>query len=241
MFDEARAFITNTDSIGIADWYVWRDEWPDWRNVNEVEGLLEPIYRMMRVSPPPPPKGTNEKSFDAKSAKRFTSEKSIKSVKNMESKTRAYTNLKEVEDFNVGGDDVLEIANEPSIRKVIEKNNNYPQIEEGPFTLTDGEFVVRGKKRFQKRYEITIEGPQKLTFKTHSRNISVGGISFEDSMPDWINGYFKVRISKPGSKQKIELMCCLVENQKKDERFRVAILPLENAKDEQSLEAWLAA
>lgn len=205
MFDEARAFISNTDSSHYSDWYVWKDEWPDWQPVTEVEGLTEVIYRIMQVSPPPPPKGTGEKSMD------------LSNVKS------------------------LEIADEPSIRKVIEKNNIYPQVEEGPFTVSDGEFVVRGKKRFQKRFEITIEGPKNLSFKTHSRNISVGGISFEDSLPDWLSGYFKVKIAKPKGKQKIELMCCLVENQKPGERFRVAILPLESVKDEQSLETWLAA
>lgn len=78
-------------------------------------------------------------------------------------------------------------------------------------------------------------------FKTHTRDVSVGGMSFVDSLPEWVVGYFAVRISKPNSKQQIELMCCLVENQKPGQRYRVAFLPLENSSDEKSLEIWLAA
>jgi hypothetical protein len=36
-------------------------------------------------------------------------------------------------------------------------------------------------------------------------------------------------------------MCCLVENQKPNERHRLVILPLQSTQDEQNLEAWLAA
>lgn len=196
LFDEARAYISNLDQSELQDWFVWKEDWPDWRPVHEVDGITETIFRMLQVSPPPPPRGASEKS--------------------------------------------IEIP-EPSIRKIIENNSNHLQQSDGPFTVSDGEFIIRSKKRFFKRYEISIEGPQKKIFRTYSRDISVGGISFEESLPDWVTGYFKVRIAKPNSKQKIELMCCLVENQNSEKRFRVAILPLESVKDEKDFEHWLSA
>ncbi len=58
----------------------------------------------------------------------------------------------------------------------------------------------------------------------------------EDSAPDWVKGYFKVRISKPHSKQLIELNCGLIEGQAEGDRFRIAILPLQSIEDEKNLE-----
>lgn len=194
LFDEARAYISNLTRNELQDWFVWKEDWPDWRPVSEVDGITETIFRMLHVSPPPPPRGASEKSIELP---------------------------------------------DPSIRGVIEKNSSYLQQSDGPFTVSDGEFIIRGKKRYFKRFEISIEGSQGELFRTHSRDISVGGISFEESLPDWVSGYFKVRIAKPNNKQKIELMCCLIENQNSGQRFRVAILPLENASDERNFEKWL--
>ena len=72
-------------------------------------------------------------------------------------------------------------------------------------------------------------------------------MSLEDPLPDWVAGYFKVRIAKTSSSQQIELTCCVVETSESEkasgmaDRFRVAILPLENPEDEKNLERWIAA
>jgi hypothetical protein len=105
---------------------------------------------------------------------------------------------------------------------------------------TSDSFVVRAKKRFRKRYSVSIEINGKI-FKTHSRDISVGGVNVEDVIPDWVTGYFKIRLGKSNSKQQIELQCCLVEGQPPHSRYRVQILPLQNESDEANLENWLAA
>ena len=39
LFDEARAFISNLDATEVENWFVWKEEWPDWRLAIEVEGL----------------------------------------------------------------------------------------------------------------------------------------------------------------------------------------------------------
>ena len=55
LFDEARAIISSLSSAQLVNWLVWREDWPDWRNVNEVEGLTEMIFRNLMAAPPPVP------------------------------------------------------------------------------------------------------------------------------------------------------------------------------------------
>jgi len=100
-------------------------------------------------------------------------------------------------------------------------------------------FTLRSSKRFKKRYTVYIELDEKM-FKSHTRDISVGGLNLEDPLPSWVQGHFKVRIGKPNSKKQIELKCCLVDLDN-EERRRIQILPLQKVEDEKALEAWIAA
>ncbi|OFZ12064.1 MAG: hypothetical protein A2Z20_07500 [Bdellovibrionales bacterium RBG_16_40_8] len=180
---------------------MWQEDWPDWRPVTEIEGLTEMIYRVMHVSPPPPPQP--------------------KGTENIEILTKC--------------------IDEPSIKKIMDNHFFPPSEDSRSFTISEGEFISRGKKRFNKRLRVYIVSEQGEKFKTYSRDVSVGGIYLEDSVPEWVSGYFKARIAKPGNKQMIELTCCLIENQKPGESFRIAILPLQSTEDEKNLELWLAA
>lgn len=186
--------VSSQNPLDLENWYVWKEDWPDWRPVLEVEGVKEVIDRIMHVLPPPPP-ATVKESVVSQSQ------------------------------------DLLGIF----------ESNRFRQQEGSREFLLDKEYIARSKRRFPKRMVVTITSNQGQVFKTHTQDISVGGMSFEDSLPEWVAGYFKVRIAKPNSKQQIELSCCLIENQNVGERFRVAILPLENMVDEKNLEAWLAA
>jgi len=62
LFDEARAYLSNQDAADLEHFWLWKEEWPDWRPVSEVEGITEMIFRALHVSPPPPPRGTEELS-----------------------------------------------------------------------------------------------------------------------------------------------------------------------------------
>ncbi len=57
-------------------------------------------------------------------------------------------------------------------------------------------------------------------FSTHSKDISTGGICFEEALPEWVAGYFTVIIK---SENPLEIVCMMVEDQKKD-KFRAEIL-----------------
>jgi hypothetical protein len=104
-----------------------------------------------------------------------------------------------------------------------------------------GEYILRAKQRFNKRMQVLIIGENGQQFRTHSRDVSVGGIFVEDSLPDWVAGYFKVRLSKFNSKKQIELTCHILENQMAGSKDRLGILPLESIEDEKNLEMWFAA
>ena len=168
LLDEARAFICNLKSKDLQYWHVWREEWPDWRPVDEVEGLTEMIHRTLHVSPPPSPS---------------TDEGSLRGV-------------------------------DPEMQGIIEKNF-FPKIKQakdavdlesqtGSFNITKSQFTIRAKKRYKKRLSVEIEAHDQV-FKTHTHDISVGGFFLEDSLPEWISGYFVVRVSKPHAKEQIEL------------------------------------
>lgn len=195
LFDEARAYISNVDKSEWVNWYAWKEDWPDWKPVAEVEGLTEAIIRNLHVSPPPSPKGTNEISIPVKVPSDHTS----------------------IEDLGL------------------------EQEDSSVVDITANDFIMRAKTRYIKKLSVTVYGSGNLQFHTFSRDISVGGIFLEESLPKWISGYFKVRIGRIHSKKRIELTCCLVENQSVNSRYRIAILPFKRVEDERKLEAWLAA
>jgi hypothetical protein len=113
------------------------------------------------------------------------------------------------------------------------------KIESEESDISNVTFTLRSSKRFKKRYSVYIELDEKM-FKSHTRDISVGGLNLEDPLPSWVQGHFKVRIGKPNNKKQIELKCCLVELDN-EERRRIQILPLQKIEDEKALEAWIAA
>ena len=199
LFDEARAIVSSIDVAFILDWYAWREDWPDWKPVSEVEGLSEPIYRQMSVSPPPAPSNTSTASR-------------LKSVPN--------NNIQSDLDF---------------------ESNKFKQQDSSSYKSSFSNFILRNKKRYKKRMPVAIIGSEEQIFRTFTVDVSVGGLLLETKLPNWVTGYFKVRLGKEQTKQQVELMCCLAENQNPDERYRVVILPLTSAKDEKDLENWLVA
>lgn len=52
------------------------------------------------------------------------------------------------------------------------------------------------------------------TFRTETLDISLSGVRFKDSIPDWVAGYFTVLFRKPD--KSFEITCALVEDQKEN-------------------------
>lgn len=72
-------------------------------------------------------------------------------------------------------------------------------------------------------------------FNTNTSDVSVGGICFEEVLPDWVAGYFTVVIK---TDQPIEVICVMVEDQKKD-KFRAEIVEGSQPESSARYSAWL--
>ncbi|MCM2353923.1 MAG: PilZ domain-containing protein [Pseudobdellovibrio sp.] len=104
----------------------------------------------------------------------------------------------------------------------------YPALSsEASAESTDTDyFVVKTKKvihprlhdRIEKQFTATVLG-QTNNFDTTTIDLSEGGIQFNDIIPDWVSGYFIVRIADAG--QIYQVMCSLVEDQKEKKRVQV--------------------
>lgn len=101
-------------------------------------------------------------------------------------------------------------------------------------------FIVKPPKviyeRQHKRYEVQV--PCEVSagakeFKTTSRDISEGGLFFKDLIPDWIAGYFIVKVNN-----QFELMCSIVEDQK--EKCRVQIVSEDRDSQFTKFREWLS-
>lgn len=226
LFDEARAVISAQETDSLVHWWAWRDDWADWRRVTEFEGLTEMIYRQLDVAPPPAP---NTQVSRVDTLVRAASGVGRNGPQGLAPVVQEMTEETDLSEMSL-------IA--PSVDNV---GTAIPE-QTGTFGTpnTDTGFTVRSKRRFKKRYDIQIEIDGKI-FKSHSRDISVGGINLEEPLPDWVQGHFKVRIGKPNSKKQIELKCTLIRQQNSEDRHRIKILPLQNVEDEKKLEVWIAA
>ncbi len=238
LFDEARAFVSNLDASELENWYVWKEEWPDWRPVNDIEGLTEMIFRALHVSPPPPPRGTEDLSVASTNVPVSAPARPTMVMPAMVAAAAAPM-LPQMPT-------ITPTAEGPKVDTAVSRltrtSVSFPQAGTGSFSIAGNEFVVRSQKRYKKRMHVTITGPlPEQLFKTFTRDISIGGMYLEDTAPEWVTGYFRVRIAKTNSKQIIELNCGIIEGQPVAERFRLAILPLQSAEDERNLENWIAA
>lgn len=103
-------------------------------------------------------------------------------------------------------------------------------------------FVIQPRKvltpRLHGRYTvelpITIETSGK-TFDSSTIDISEGGFYLKDFIPDWVAGYFLVKIK--GFKNTFQIMCSMVENQKS--RHRIQIVSEDSDPNYQIYRQWL--
>lgn len=147
----------------------------------------------------------------------------------------------------------LSIASPPAIPETYINENTFDKIiplekEEGTSIINlvkeavpidSLNYVARKNERYLRRYEVIILfGKQE--FKTHSVDVSAGGLKIEDPLPDWVGLQFKLRIKK--GKNQIELLAYKIQSKHDPNvKFRVGFLPLKNEKDEANLESWLKA
>jgi len=108
------------------------------------------------------------------------------------------------------------------------EQGNFPSPDQTEKTssMDTDYFIVRPKKviypRLHQRIDIalpvSIENHTQ-SFKTETIDISEGGLHLKEIIPDWVSGYFIVKIYS--GNQVVQLMCSLVEDQKIKQRVQV--------------------
>lgn len=96
-------------------------------------------------------------------------------------------------------------------------------------------YVHRKSERLQIRLGVEVICNGQI-FRSHSQDISLGGIRLEHNIPDWVAGYSSVILTHANG-DRIEFVCTIVENQKLGDKTRLEFRPSEAMK---ILEEWLA-
>lgn len=105
------------------------------------------------------------------------------------------------------------------------KQDDYPEIVSTDTVDSEKQyFVIKPNKilhpRLHTRYEVAVScvlvGSNNKEFVTKTIDLSEGGLYFQDTIPNWVAGYFLVVIS-----DKYQLMCSLVEDQKEKKRVQI--------------------
>lgn len=135
----------------------------------------------------------------------------------------------------------------------LQRNINYPELpnESTSSQIVEGlnsvdvseslhEFIDRQHERIIRRFNIEIERDGKV-FKSHSINVSVGGVYLEDPVPDWVVGYCNITIEKADTKERIQLAGAVVDDQEPENRVRLSFTPFTKREQETQLFYWLAA
>lgn len=105
--------------------------------------------------------------------------------------------------------------------------------------LLDKQILPRKFKRYKREYPVEIEVNGNI-FKTICTDISVGGMSVKDLLPDWVTGYFSVKIFQPILEQSLVHTGCVIEGEGQ-RRLRIAFLPFKKQQTEQQFENWIKA
>lgn len=140
-------------------------------------------------------------------------------------------------------DAVLSAANSQFLRidnrQKYGKSHGYPSTEMKGDSSVDTDILKVQKvqhPRIHSRYESSVPcrifGSSEKIFDAITLDLSEGGISFTESLPDWVAGYFLVQVNG-----RFELLCSVVEDQK--ERTRIQIAAEENDPQYLEYKEWL--
>jgi hypothetical protein len=117
--------------------------------------------------------------------------------------------------------------------------SGYPSTEISGDASVDTEFLRTTKvqhPRVHNRYELTVpcqvNGVANRVVEVKTMDLSEGGISFTETLPDWVAGYFLVVVDG-----RFNLLCSVVEDQK--ERTRVQISSQESDPQYLAYKEWL--
>ncbi len=112
--------------------------------------------------------------------------------------------------------------------EVGKESTGFPEYKIAESTLeadTDF-FVIKPQKKYLARLhdridanvKVVIEGQNK-SFESITIDLSEGGLYFKDTIPEWVSGYFIVRVFD--AKTFYQVICSLVEDQKVKQRVQI--------------------
>ena len=236
---------------------VWLEGWDIWKELHEVDALLDPISRTVEGPVP-----------DVEAVRTGTMTDSMIIAPDKAVVERDFKDLTE-DDFEVSEvKEISEVSKNLDVKDVLEgkvpgkvsreRTMIGPNPEfTGAGSALDVEvlesksghtasgllsrFVKRNFTRYKKQLKIEITGKDGQTFISYSKDISVGGILLTEPLPRWVVGYLQVKIVDKRRKQAIEVTCSVVEDQDPNYRVRLEILPLQKKAEEVHFDKWLAA
>lgn len=138
--------------------------------------------------------------------------------------------------ISLNGEDCDELTSTPykdDVREMAKREQMDPQLAEVK-TQEEINEHMRRHKRYDLRYHVSLILENKK-FSSFTVDISLGGLSLKDNIPDWVAGYFTVIISTLDLKKQLEFMGSVVENQS-NQRHRLEIYP---SSDSDKLKKWL--
>ena len=108
------------------------------------------------------------------------------------------------------------------------ENQGYSDYNAGQ-TVSDADtdfFIIKPQKvhharlhdRINTEVKVILEG-QRKSFESVTVDISEGGIFFKEAIPEWVSGYFIVRVFD--GTQAYQVICSLVEDQKVKQRVQI--------------------
>ncbi|OQW46860.1 MAG: hypothetical protein A4S09_02835 [Proteobacteria bacterium SG_bin7] len=209
-FQEARAIVKVFSLEERAQWFVWKEGWTQWKKMSAAGELLVTTSTVLRVMEPPVlPKNLMQHTPTPTKSK---SEIFIIDDINDEATLHKTVTQEFIADVKEDGDDAPQ--------KSLEVPEN---------------FVVRKDQRVIVEIDVDIIS-QGQKFHTRTIDISVSGLQVKDSIPVWLAGYCTLILHRPDSKQQLEFVCSIVENQDPTQKKRLEIHP---SKDTVHLKRWL--
>ena len=208
----------------LESWYVWQHEWDEWRLLSSMLNSLEYENGVMPILPPALQKRNNDE--------KPKSDHLI--IRSMADELDEGVKVSQIQSVASDVSPVVKIASKPSRVNFDMSVRSKDRKDELPMR----EYKQREFKRHRKRFVISIE-INGHKFESLTKDISVGGMLLKDPVPEWVVGYFTVKVTHPISQQTVEHRCSVVENQDPDHRIRLMFDHFKKEQTKVDLENWL--
>jgi len=219
--NEVRAVATSLAHMEKIHWLVWKEHWELWKSLPDVEELMAPMNRPIRVKIPDVTdyQSVNDLDDSHPSVNRET----LSSLGKPNGYAKTTKRIGDITMTDAEMDLDLEVFDASSSKS------------------RQKDFIARNFNRYKRSLKVVIQGPGEQVFETTTLDVSVGGLLLKDSLPGWAIGRLQVRLIDKAKRQAIEVSCQVLDGQVAGQRFRMSILPLRRTEEEAHFDKWLRA